>query len=253
MSGGADSSLALGQVRLLQAIDETGSISAAARQLSVSYKTAWERLERLNNLSESPLVMRSAGGSQGGGSQLTDHGQQILEGFTQVAQEHKEFIDKLGARLHNIDDLASFVKSSQLVSSARNQFMGTVTAIEPGAVNAEVSLRISEQVSLVAIVTEQSRLDLNLAIGSPVLALVKASSVILTSSPDIAVSARNKLCGTLSRLTRGKVNSDVTVDLGDGKTLNAVVTNHSVEQLHLEESKSVCAFFKASSVILLAV
>ncbi len=253
LSGKDNQALALDQAKLLQAIDKTGSISAAAKELSISYKTAWERLDRLNNLSASPLVTRSAGGSHGGGSQLTAHGQLILEGFSKLKQEHKEFIEKLGEKLHNIDDLANFVRSSQLLTSARNQFIGTITAIEPGAVNAEVNLRISDQVSLVAIITEQSRLDLNLSVGSQVIALIKASSVLLTNNPDISVSARNKLCGSIVRLTRGKVNADITVDLGDEKTLNAIVTNHSADLLGLEESSPICAFFKASSVILMKV
>lgn len=251
LAGEGSHALALDQVKLLQAIDDTGSISAAAKELGISYKTAWERLDRLNNLAESPLVSRSAGGSQGGGSHLTAHGQRIVEGFSKVKQEHKEFIEKLGEKLTIVDDLANFVKSSQLISSARNQYLGTVTAIEPGAVNAEITLRLNEQVSLVAIITEQSRLDLNLRVGSQVIALIKASSVMLTTETDIAVSARNILRGAISRLTMGKVNADVTIDLGDEKTLNAVVTNHSAEQLNLKETQQICAFFKASSVILL--
>ena len=251
LSAESDHTLALDQVKLLQAIENTGSISAAAKQLGISYKTAWERLNRLNNLSELPLVTRSAGGSQGGGSQLTPHGQLIVEGFYKVKQEHKDFIEKLGEKLNNVDDLASFVKSSQLVSSARNQFIGIVTAIEPGAINAEINLRISEQFSLVAIITEQSRVDLNLLLGTQVIALIKASSVMLTKNADIVVSARNKFCGDITRLALGKVNADITIDIGNEKTLNAVVTNHSAYQLGLEESRPICAFFKASSVILM--
>ncbi|MCH8264109.1 MAG: LysR family transcriptional regulator, partial [Proteobacteria bacterium] len=71
----------LEQLGLLRAIAEAGSISAAARNLGISYKTAWDRLERLNNLSKLPLVLRTSGGSKGGGSQLTDYGRQLLAGF----------------------------------------------------------------------------------------------------------------------------------------------------------------------------
>ena len=74
----------LEQLGLLRAIAEAGSISAAARNLGISYKTAWDRLERLNNLSKLPLVLRAAGGSKGGGSQLTDYGRQLLAGFEEL-------------------------------------------------------------------------------------------------------------------------------------------------------------------------
>ena len=109
----AGSSFAVEQVRLLEAINASGSISAAARELGISYKTAWERLERMNNLSEVPLVSRSAGGSQGGGSRLTPHGQQILEGYSRLAKQHRDFVEKLGSGLSRIDDLASFVCNQQ--------------------------------------------------------------------------------------------------------------------------------------------
>jgi molybdate transport system regulatory protein len=246
------SSFAIEQVRLLEAISKSGSISAAARELGISYKTAWERLERMNNLSELPLVNRSAGGSQGGGSQLTSHGQQILQGYSRLAEQHSDFIEKLGSGLTRLDDLASFVSSNRLVSSAGNQFLGTVTALEPGAVNAEVTVKVNDSVSLVAIITEQSRADLAIETGKQLLALVKASSVLLTTSAELTVSARNIIKGTVARLTTGAVNTDVTLDIGDGKTLNAVITNTSSERMRLREGAQITAFFKASSVILLS-
>ena len=248
---GPGDSFALEQVRLLEAINESGSISAAARALGVSYKTAWERLERMNNLSEEPLVTRSAGGTQGGGSQLTCHGQKILQGFARLAQQHSDFVENLGSGLNRIDDLASFVSTNRLVSSAGNQFLGVVTAVDPGAVNAEISVKVNEQVSLVAIITEQSRVDLAIEPGSQIVALVKASSVLLATSAELSVSARNIIQGTVSRLSIGRVNTDVTLDIGDGKTLSAVITNLSTDRMKLSEGDEITAFFKASSVILL--
>ncbi|MCP5346226.1 MAG: TOBE domain-containing protein [Gammaproteobacteria bacterium] len=242
---------ALEQMRLLDAIQQSGSISAAARELGISYKTAWERLERMNNLSAEPLVTRSAGGSQGGGSRLTPHGESILAGFARLQQQHSDFVSQLGRQVDRLDDLASFVKSNQLVSSAGNQFLGTVTRVQPGAVNAEVTLRVNDAVDLVAIITEQSRIDLDARPGRTLVALVKASSVLLSSSPELSVSARNIITGRIARLVRGKVNTDVHIDIGDDKTLNAVITNRSAARMGLAENQSITAFFKASSVILL--
>ncbi|MBT8145585.1 MAG: TOBE domain-containing protein [Gammaproteobacteria bacterium] len=247
----SSNSFAIEQVRLLEAIHESGSISAAARELGISYKTAWERLERMNNLSEAPLVSRSAGGSQGGGSQLTAHGKKILSGFSRLASEHNDFIEKLGSGLNRIDDLASFVASNRLVSSAGNQFLGAVEAVAPGSVNAEVRIKVNERVSLVAIITEQSRAELGIEPGKQVIALVKASSVLLAASAELTVSARNIIPGTIARLATGAVNTDVSLDIGDDKTLNAVITNMSAKRMGIAEGQDITAFFKASSVILL--
>ncbi|HJO12983.1 MAG TPA: TOBE domain-containing protein, partial [Gammaproteobacteria bacterium] len=82
-------------------------------------------------------------------------------------------------------------------------------------------------------------------------ALIKASSVTVSTDTALIVSARNKLVGDIARIEKGSVNSELIIDLGDSKTISALVTNSSVEQLALAESTPVCAFWKASSVILL--
>ena len=137
-------------------------------------------------------------------------------------------------------------------SSAGNQCLGSVTRIEPGAVNAGVVLRVSDQVSIVAIITEQSREELDIRVGSQLVALVKASSVLLATGTELTVSARNIIRGRITRRARGKVNTDVYIDIGGEKTLNAMITNHSAEALELKKHQPIAAFFKASSVILLA-
>ena len=250
----ADSSrgpLALEQVNLLQAINETGSITGASRKLGISYKTAWERLDRLNNLARSPLVHRSTGGSQGGGTTLTPYGKRILEGYSQLKQEHSVFVSSLSQRLGSFDELADFVRTSNVVTSARNQFIGEVEQVSAGAVNAEVILKISDILKLVAVITEQSRLDMAVQPGRSLLALVKASSVLLARGETLRTSARNQFTGVISRLELGAVSADVTVDLGSGKTISAIVTRSSALQMGLVEGQSVNALFKASSVILI--
>jgi molybdopterin-binding protein len=62
--------------------------------------------------------------------------------------------------------------------SARNQLRGTVTAIKEGAVEAQVTLDVGGQ-SVVSVVTMDAVVSLGLAVGSPVVALIKADSVML--------------------------------------------------------------------------
>lgn len=136
-------------------------------------------------------------------------------------------------------------------SSARNQFFGKVTAIRGGAVNAEVELSLGGEDKIAAIITHESLENLGLKIGSEVWALVKASWVIITTGDsDLKLSVRNRLCGSVTRLTKGQVNSDVVLTLAGGNTVSAIVTNDSVEQMGLQEGAQACAVFKASSVIL---
>lgn len=237
-------------VRLLQAIAEHGSINRAAGAVGISYRTAWERIESLNNLAETPLVVRVTGGKGGGGTRLTATGERLLALFHELELEHQEFLDRLSARVQDSGYLLPTLGRVAMQTSARNQFHGRITALDHGAVNAEVSIDIGGGNTITAIVTEASVSRLGLASGGDTVAIVKASSVILASDPDVVTSARNKLCGTVDRLERGAVNSDVVIDIGGGKTVGAIVTNVSADRLNLQEGSAVCALIKASSVIL---
>lgn len=136
-------------------------------------------------------------------------------------------------------------------SSARNQFFGKVTAIRGGSVNAEVEIALNGEDKIAAVITHESLENLELKIGSEVWALIKASWVILsTEDSDMKISVRNRLRGTVSRVTKGAVNSDVVLTLAGGNTVSAIVTNDSIEQMGLEMGAQACALFKASSVIL---
>lgn len=64
------------------------------------------------------------------------------------------------------------------------------------------------------------------------------------------ISARNSLAGTITKLTKGAVNSEVDLTLKGGEKVVAIVTNHSVESLGLKEGKPAYAVVKASSVML---
>lgn len=134
-------------------------------------------------------------------------------------------------------------------SSARNQFKGTVTAINTGAVNDQIELDAGG-LKLVAVITRGSTDELGLKVGATAFALIKASSIILvTEDGDVKFSARNRIQGNVSAIDTGAVNTEVALALpGDG-TLIAVVTNHSASALGLAVGSPVTGLFKASSVI----
>ena len=79
------------QAMLLEAIRDTGSISAAQRRLGASYAYTWKMVARLNGMFGSPLVEPVRGGSKGGGANLTRAGQRVLAAFRRLevlAQTH---------------------------------------------------------------------------------------------------------------------------------------------------------------------
>jgi molybdate transport system regulatory protein len=135
--------------------------------------------------------------------------------------------------------------------SARNVLAGTVTKVTKGAVNAEVELTLKSGEKIIAGITNGSVDNLGLANGKAASAIVKASWVILgIDLHNAKLSTRNILCGTVTKIQKGAVNSEVDVKLTGGAALTAVVTNESVNSLGLKDGGHVCAAIKASSVII---
>jgi molybdate transport system regulatory protein len=74
-------SLGPGKAALLEAVRETGSISAAARALGMAYRHAWELVDDLNACFTPEVVATAAGGRAGGGARLTPFGEELVRRF----------------------------------------------------------------------------------------------------------------------------------------------------------------------------
>lgn len=136
-------------------------------------------------------------------------------------------------------------------TSARNQFLGRVTGLNVGPINAEVGVDIGGGDHITALITRGSVENLELQAGSEVYALVKASSVIIVAGePKLKLSARNQLRGTVSACRQDAVNGEVTLQLAGDKTVTATLTNASIDGLALKVGDPAVAVIKSSSVIL---
>lgn len=135
-------------------------------------------------------------------------------------------------------------------TSARNQFSGTISAIESGPVTTQVAIELSGGQEMTATMTSGAAKRLKLAIGQPAIALIKAPAVVLvTDFEGYALSARNQLSGTISRVEKGAVSSLIGLTLPGGDIVTASVTNDAVEALGLAVGLPATAVFKAYSVM----
>lgn len=94
--------ISLWRVRLLQAVDRTGSISAAAVAMGVQYKLAWQRIHEMEERLGISLVTATVGGRGGGGSTLTPAAHTLIEHFLAMAdvidkQAHVEYRRQFGS------------------------------------------------------------------------------------------------------------------------------------------------------------
>lgn len=243
------------RIRLLEAIATHGSISQAAKAVPLSYKAAWDAIDAMNNMADFPLVERTVGGRQGGGTQLTDYGRQMVALYRAMEKEYQEALDRVSERLgqigvSDVGQFRSLMRRMAMRTSARNQFFGAIWALRAGEVDYEVSLRLDDQNLLTAIITRDSAENLGLAMGREIYALVKSSAVMLLTDESLRTSATNRLWGEVDAIHPGPVNAEVTLRLPGGRTVTSVVTQSSIERLGLAVGKRACATFKASDVIL---
>lgn len=246
--GGAD------RVLLLEAIRDTGSMTAAARAVGISYKTAWDRVQGLNNAALQPLVERSAGGAGGGGTRLTAHALELVAAFRELERSHAQLLGRLSKSLAQPGQMLRSLAALGLRTSARNQLVGSVSGIERGAVNAVVALALPGAADTIhATLTLTSLRDLGLKKGVQAVALVKAPSVFVAAgdtAPGLRLSVRNALRGTVVRLAVGAVNTEVQAQLAGGQAMVAMLSAASAQRLALRTGAPVLLMFQESSVIL---
>lgn len=89
---GSATALGPGKVDLLEAIASTGSISAAARAMGMSYRRAWLLVDTMNHCFKSDLVETVVGGSGGGGARVTPLGHELLGRYREMEEKATESI-----------------------------------------------------------------------------------------------------------------------------------------------------------------
>jgi molybdate transport system regulatory protein len=238
-------------IDLLRAIDQSGSINKAAKQVGLSYKGAWQMIERANNLAPKVLITTTTGGSKGGGTCLTAAGQSLLRLFTRLEQQHAEFLQQLNQSLAEDPDMQMLLKRLVIKTSATNQLFGIITALQKGAVNAEVlvELKGGEQIVASLALTELKRLELS--IGDDVVMLINDPEIIINTDPgNYPLSARNCLRGTVIRVQYDGVDSEIVINLPSGDSLVATISQVSALALGLNPGISAYAAFKSNAVIL---
>jgi molybdate transport system regulatory protein len=76
----------LGRMRILGAIEKYGSLNAAARELKMSYRAVWGKIKVTEEALGKPLLIKSQGGSAGGGSTLTPFAKTLMERYLELSR-----------------------------------------------------------------------------------------------------------------------------------------------------------------------
>ncbi len=111
-----ESGLALGpgKIRLLEQVDETGSIRGAASGMKMSYRRAWLLLQATEAIFGEPLVETVTGGQRGGGARLTVLGRKVIDHYRSVERSVE------GASTRSVAALSKLLGSGKQRKSAQN-------------------------------------------------------------------------------------------------------------------------------------
>jgi molybdate transport system regulatory protein len=164
-----------------------------------------------------PGFVTRTGGSHGGGAEVTDEGRRFILTFRRLEETLGRISTAIAAEgLEHDQDLLFWGIGLKL--SVRNALFCKVVKITRAPINVELKLEVSPGLMITTVVTNASVNELDLAPGR--CASQWASSVMLAQKGAAPrASARNKIAGTVVRRTDDGADSEVTVDIGGGKTI----------------------------------
>ena len=241
------------RIEILRLIGISGSISQAARDAKVSYKAAWQAIDTLNNLAGVALVDRSVGGSGGGGSSITPAGQKLLTIADLLARSRQQVFTSFVAKELPLPlDLPALAGMS-VRTSMRNQLPCRVQKLVIHGQVAQVHLLLtgaiypSQPMQLVSRITKASAELLGLKKGQQVLALCKATAVIVSRLEQNRAAAETQLLtGLAIRVNRNKSGDEVALQLDSGQQLVGFATASS----GLKKGGTVMAAIHESTIVI---
>lgn len=235
------------RIELLKRVQQTGSISQGAKLAGISYKSAWDAINEMNQMADETLVARATGGKGGGGATLTRYGERLLQLFHLMEQIQQKAFDALQKDTLPLDSLLAAIARFSLQTSARNQLFGTVVSNDAQQVVQHLLIELADGVTQLNVALTQRSADrLQLAAGKEVLVLIKAPWIRVSRD---AAEEDNQLAATVTAIEPGEQITEVLMQLASGETLCATLTNEQLQQLKLQPGDAVIASFNAENAI----
>jgi molybdate transport system regulatory protein len=153
---------------LLRRISETNSLTKAAKQMRISYRNAWDRINQIESRTGKKIVESKAGGTTGGSSRLTPDGLSLLHEFRGI----RKYL------FNALDDRVS-AENVGYKLSARNRISAKITGIENGDITSLIKMVTTDPFGLTSIISTEAVVDLGLRAGDEVEAIIKSTEVMI--------------------------------------------------------------------------
>lgn len=236
------------RIALLERIEQTGSLTQAAKLAGMSYKSAWDALAVMNSLSDRPLTHAAAGGRDGGGTQLTKAGSRAVQLYRTIEAEHTRVLEKLANKYADYDQLVVLLQKLAMRTSARNNLCGEVVDITPRGLLTALQIQLPSDLVIQSVITSSSVQSLAIQTGQQVFAIIKAPCMVLAPQPLPGFD--NVLSGTIDKMTQDDSSIEIELQLLGGELLSGVVGKKTLEGCDLSVGAPMVAHVTASQVLI---
>jgi len=239
-----ESFLGSGRIELLRQIEITGSMNAAAKEMKMSYKAAWERVNSMNELADKPLIERKTGGKGGGGTKLTPYAYELIATYEKLDALHRQFIERFSEASDSPEHLAKILNRLFLTTSARNQLLCKIVDIEYDNIYAKITMQLNETQKLISTITAKSMKNMNLNIGDEVYSIIKSSDVAVSKESLAGSTGTNIIQTELLQVQSNEFQSELRLKIDEKKELIAVVSHEESSSMAIGETLCVRIDYK---------
>ena len=218
--------LGRGRIELLHKIIQTGSINAAAKEMKMSYKAAWERLNSMNALADKPILQRQTGGKGGGGTTLTEYAYELIKTYERLDELHRQFINRFSEAGENPELLANILNRTFLTTSARNQIPATITHIAVDNLSSIITMRLFNKTEIFSSITSKSVQSMNLHVKGEIYAIIKSSDIKISVNKPAETLHVNVLEGVITALESTDTHIELTVQTDEKTQLVSLMTKN---------------------------
>lgn len=234
------------RIALLKAIYQTGSLSQAAKQIGISYKTAWDAINDINRLSDKPFFITATGGKGGGGTTLSDYAIRFIELYDLLTKMQTDAFRILKNETIPLNDVLKVAAKVSLQTSARNQLYGVIELINLNEISAHVTVLLQDQQTKICIyVTHASVTRLNLTVGKDIVLLIKAPQIELSASGE-----HNHYSVHIDKASFDQHWCELELLLNSGVRLYASRPIHELDTLHIEQGKMLDIYINPENIMI---
>ena len=182
---------------------------------------------------------------------MTAEGLRLIETFNKI----EEKLTRLSRQISNVglegnEELLLFTFGARI--STRNVFQTVVQKVKRSGVDVELSLCCARGTIIRAVVTNEAAKELELEPGKKVLALIKAYAITVSAANKANSLCVNNILGIVTRITRAKDKCEIVLDIGDSRSLTAIVAREKLNKLTPKTGVKIRAHFNPENVIIAA-